>query len=138
MMTVERGYVHEVQFQSIAKDGKPARDLAKLRVNIDRSYREGENEDGTASYNRDRDFWINVELWGARSLALRGIVDQGARVILVGRYDNSTWTDRESGEQKSRMIFVASQVAINPDSVESITYRKKGGGDAASDRAGAT
>ncbi len=129
MITVERGYVHEIEFQSIDRGDEPARDLARMRVNIDRSYRDGENEDGSAHYNHDRDFWINVEMWGVRTRSLRGIVNKGARILMTGRYDNSTWTDRESGEQRSRMIFVASQVAINPDSIESIAYRKKGGGD---------
>lgn len=129
MITVERGYVHEIEFQSISRGDEPARDLARMRVNIDRSYRDGDNEDGSARYNHDRDFWINVEMWGARTRSLRGIVNKGARILMTGRYDNSTWTDKESGEPRSRMIFVASQLAISPDSVESIAYRKKGGED---------
>ena len=125
MSSIERGYVHEIDIQSIARDGEPSRDLARLRVNIDRGYRDGENEDGSARYNHDRDFWIDVEMWGARGKALEGVIRQGARVILVGRYENSTWTDRDSGESRSRMAFVASRIAIDPVSVESVAYRPR-------------
>ena len=132
MITVERGYVHEIEFQSIDRGDGSVRDLARMRVNIDRSYRDGDNEDGSARYNHDRDFWINVEMWGVRTRAIKGIVNKGVRVLMIGRYDSSTWTDGESGEQRSRMIFVAREVAINPDSVRAMVVRKggkKGGGD---------
>ena len=125
MITVERGYVHEIEFQSIGRGEQPARDLARLRVNIDRSFRDGENEDGSTRYNHDKDFWINVEMWGPRVRALRGIVNKGARVLMTGRYDNTTWTDQESKEARSRMVFVASHMAIDPHSVESIAYKQK-------------
>jgi len=123
MSSIERGYVHEIEIQSIPRDGEPSRDLARLRVNIDRGYRDGEHEDGSARYNHDRDFWIDVEMWGTRGKALEGVIRKGARVVLVGRYENRTWSDRDTGESRSRMQFVADRIAIDPVSVESVTYR---------------
>lgn len=127
MYSVEKGYVFEIEFQSIDRGEQPARDLAKLRVNIDRSYRDGEHEDGSARYNHDKDFWINVEMWGSGTKSLRGIVNKGARVVLVGRYEARAWKDKESGEDRSRMVFVAAQVALDPSSIDSIAYKKKAG-----------
>lgn len=125
MMTTERGYVHSIDFQAIAREGQDPRDLATLRVSVDRSFREGENEDGSLRYNHDKDFWITVEMWGRRSKALQGIVSKGARVVMTGRYDQNSWTDKESGEERRRMVFNASQIAIDPASVETIIYKKK-------------
>ncbi len=125
MTTIEKAYVHEIGFKTIPGADQKSRELATLRVVVDRSYREGENEDGSPRYNNDKDFWINVELWGARSKALQGIVTKGARIFLVGRYENNAWTDKESGEVRNRMYFAANQISIDPNSIASIVYRNK-------------
>lgn len=125
MMTTERGYVHSIDFQTIAREGQDPRDLASLRVVVDRSFRDGENEDGSVRYNHDRDFWITVEMWGRRSKGLQGVVGKGARILMTGRFDQHTWTDRESGEERRRMVFSASGIAIDPGSVDSIIYKRK-------------
>jgi len=125
MITIEKAYVHGIEFKTISGAGQKSRDLATLRVMVDRSYRDGESEDGTPRYNNDKDFWITVEMWGPRARALQGIVTKGARVIVVGRYENNVWTDRESGEARNRMLFAASQIAIDPGSIASIAYRSR-------------
>lgn len=125
-IAIEKAYVHSVEFKTISREPE-ARDidLATLRVRVDRSYRSGQNDDGSPRWNRDKDFWIDAEVWGSRSGALRNVVDKGASILMTGRYDVGTWEDNE-GTSHTKVVFRASLVAILPWSIESVSFKSSG------------
>ena len=128
MSSVEIGYVHMVQTETkrVKKNGVPEDvALASLRVHVDRSRRVGEDQAGKPVYNNDRGFWINVELWGPKAKHLEATISKGATIMMVGRYDNNTWTDKESGEARTQLVFVADEIAILPRCIESVQFKQK-------------
>ncbi len=128
--SVENAYVHSVgcSTKSINRKGEPTDvDLANLRVNIDRSRRSGEDEQGNPVYDDSKSYWVDVELWGPRAKHLKGVITQGASIMMTGRYDSNVWSDKESGEEKSRLVFVADDIAILPRCLESVVLKAKNG-----------
>lgn len=128
MSSIETAWVHSAKFstKSVTRKGQAEEvDLAELRVNVDRSRRDGENEDGTPRYRHDRSYWISAEMWGPRVKHLRGRIAKGVSILMAGRYDGQTWTDRESGEERNRNVFIAEEIALLPRSIESVTFRTK-------------
>lgn len=134
-ITVENAYVHSIDFKSIPRENtEHPVDLATLRVRIDRSYRSGRDESGSPIWNRDKDFWTDVQVWGARAKALQDVISKGASVLLTGRYDIGEWED-DSGNKHRSVVFRAFHVAILPWCIESVTYRSKdSGGPARTDQ----
>ena len=131
-VTIEQAYVHSVEHRFIDRPNEDKLlDLVRLRVRIDRSYRSGQKPDGSPNYNRDKDFWIDAEIWGARALTVRDRVTQGAAVLMVGRYDNRRWED-DAGTTRDGYVFRATQVAILPWCLDSVTYRSRDHGESAS------
>ncbi len=127
--STENAYVHSVEFstKSITRSGETNEvDLANLRVNVDRSRRNGEDEQGNPIYDDSKSFWVDVELWGPRVKHLKGVVSKGATIMMTGRYDNNTWKDKETEEEKSRQIFVADEIAVLPRCIASITLKANG------------
>ena len=125
----ETAWVHSIEFKSIPRENaEHPVDLATLRVRVDRSFRQGENADGSPRWNRERDFWTDVQVWGARSLPLKDVVGRGAAILMTGRYDVSDWED-DAGGKHTQVVFRAAHVAILPRCISSISYRKKEGGD---------
>ena len=128
MSSVEIGYVHMVQTETkrVKKNGV-TEDVALtcLRVHVDRSRRVGEDAQGKPLYNNDRGFWINFEMWGFKAKHLAAVVSKGAMIMMVGRYDNNAWTDKESGEARAALVFVADEVAILPRCIESVQFKQK-------------
>ncbi len=129
--STETAYVHSVEIstKSVNRKGEPTEiDLANLRVNVDRSRRSGEDEQGNPTYDDSKSFWVDVELWGPRVKHLKGVVAKGASIMMSGIYINNTWTDKESGEDRSKLVFVADEIAVLPRCVESLTLKAKNGG----------
>ncbi len=128
MSSTENAWVHSVEFstKSVTRKGQAEEiDLAELRVNVDRSRRDGENEDGTPRYRHDRSFWVSVEMWGPRVRHLRGRIAKGVSILMAGRYDGHTWTDKKTGEVISRNVFVAEEIAIQPRSIVAVTFKER-------------
>lgn len=129
-MTVatETAWVHSIEFKSISRENSehPV-NLTTLRVRVDRSFRQGENADGSPKWNRERDFWTDVQVWGTRSLPLKDVVGKGAAILMTGRYDVSVWED-DAGGKHTRVVFRATHVAILPRCISSISYRTRDSG----------
>ena len=124
----ETAWVHSIEFKSIPRENtEHPTDLASLRVHVDRSYRAGQNDDGSPRWNRERDFWVDVQVWGARSLPLKDVVE-GAAILMTGRYDVSVWED-DAGGKHNAIVFRAMHVAVLPRCISSITYRTRDPGE---------
>ena len=128
-VTVEQAYVHSLEHRFVEReDDDKSIDLVRLRVRIDRSYRSGTKADGSPNYKRDKDFWIDAEIWGSRGLIVRDRITQGAAILMVGRYDNRRWTD-DTGTVRDGYVFRATRIAILPWCIQSVTYWSRDNGD---------
>ena len=124
-ITVEKAYVHSLDFMTISRetDNKDV-DLVTMRVRIDRSYRSRSKDSESPRWNREKDFWIDVQLWGSHAKALQHVIGKGASILMTGRYDIGIWED-DGGVKHNNPVFRAFHVAILPWCIESITYKSK-------------
>ena len=54
--------------------------------------------------------WHSVTVWGRLAEVVNEYMAKGKRVRVIGRLEYQSWTDKASGEQRSRAVIVASQV----------------------------
>src|SRR6266508_3812176 len=54
--------------------------------------------------------WHRVTAWGRLAEVVNAYMAKGKRVRVIGRLEYQSWTDKETGEQRSRAVIVASQV----------------------------
>jgi single-strand DNA-binding protein len=54
--------------------------------------------------------WHRVTTWGRLAEVVKDYMAKGKRVRVIGHLEYQTWTDKASGEQRSRAVIVASQV----------------------------
>ena len=54
--------------------------------------------------------WHRVTTWGRLAEVVKQYMAKGKRVRVIGHVEYQTWTDKPTGEQRSRAVIVASQV----------------------------
>ena len=54
--------------------------------------------------------WHRVRAWGRLAEVVNQYMGKGKRVRVIGRLEYQSWADKETGEQRSRAVIVASQV----------------------------
>jgi single-strand DNA-binding protein len=54
--------------------------------------------------------WHRVTAWGRLAEVVNQFMALGKRVRVIGRLEYQTWTDKTTGEPRSRAVIVASQV----------------------------
>ena len=54
--------------------------------------------------------WHRVTTWGRLAEVVNQYMAKGKRVRVIGHLEYQSWTDKTSGEQRSRAVIVASQV----------------------------
>lgn len=123
-LTTEKAFIHNIDYRHVDRPDGTANQLAVLRCLIDRSYRSGENQDGTPRYVRDKSFWANVEVWGGRVRFLHDTVQEGAAILVTGRYFVKSWDD-DAGNKRESIVLRATDIAILPWCIESIAYRSR-------------
>lgn len=97
--------------------------VANLRVYFDRP-----KSDGSGGFEDKGGFWMDVALWGPRAEAAARLLPKGARVRVEGEQFESTWSDRETGEERSRLEVRASAVDLDLSRVEEVTFRQRNDG----------
>lgn len=56
--------------------------------------------------------WFDVELWGKAAQAAAEYVRKGSRIGLEGRLQQQKWTDRASGQQRSKVVVNAYRLEL--------------------------
>ena len=79
--------------------------VAELRVAVDRI---GNDHNG----ERKKPLWITVKIWGKSAQVAADYVRKGSMIGISGRLDEETWTDRNSGQERSKPIIAANQLTL--------------------------
>lgn len=77
-------------------------------------------------WKRDSEpLWLNLTIWGKTAQVAADYVRKGQQIAVSGQLENETWTDRTTGEKRSKIIL----------SVRDLTLlgSKRDGADPASD-----
>jgi len=66
-----------------------------------------------ASSNRDEEpDWFNLEIWGKQAQVAADYVHKGSLIGVVGRMTSERWTDRNSGEQRSKPVVKVERLVL--------------------------
>jgi len=76
--------------------------VAKFSISVDRYSKEGGKEAD----------WINIKLWGKQAQLAADYVRKGSLVGIVGRLEIEKWTDRQSGEERSKAVVVGDRLEL--------------------------
>jgi len=98
--------------------------VASFSARFDRSV---PTNDPANPYTDKGGFWQDVEIWGARGEIVSKQLKKGVRVLVIGDQIEQTWQDRESGEDRSKLVVKATAIypALNSN-IESISFKAKG------------
>lgn len=106
--------------KTVTIDGED-RQLAEMRIYFDRV-----RSDGDGGLADNGGFWLDVTAWGD-PLAERCVklLRKGARVHVVGELRESSWTSKETGEEKSALQLNASEVYLGLSRIEAVNFRER-------------
>ncbi len=66
-----------------------------------------------ASSNRDEEpDWFNLEIWGKQAQVAADYVRKGSLIGVVGRMTSEQWTDRNTGEQRSKPVVKVERLVL--------------------------
>src|SRR5207253_1576436 len=64
--------------------------------------------------------WHRVRAWGGLAKVIKIYMGKGKRIQVIGRLEYQPWIDKETSEQRTRAVIVASHVLfLNYDRVHS-------------------
>ena len=65
------------------------------------------------AYKRDEaPDWFNLEIWGKQAQVAADYVRKGSQLAVYGRINQQKWTDRTSGEEKSKWVVTVDQLEL--------------------------
>lgn len=95
------------------------RAVCELRAYFDRQIRDGE------SWKEQGGFWLNISYWGKRAEIASKLLVKGCRVVVTGTLAQDTWADKDTGEEKNRLVLDADTVDLDLLRVESVRFAEK-------------
>ena len=65
------------------------------------------------AYKRDEaPDWFNLEIWGKQAQIAADYVRKGSQLAVYGRINQQKWTDRASGEEKSKWVVTVDRLEL--------------------------
>lgn len=101
--------------------GETQREVADMRVYFDRPIRDHDSE----QFKDNGGFWLDVSAWDWLAKDVMRTLKKGMRIKVEGSLKHTTWTDDNSGEERSKWVLYADDIALVLGRVEAIEIRKK-------------
>lgn len=97
--------------------------VANFGLAVNRRWRNSQ----TNEWEEETSF-IDVKVWKQVAENVAESVGKGDRVTVIGRMDQETWDDKETGEPRSKIVVVADEVCVSLRwATAQITKNPKGG-----------
>jgi single-strand DNA-binding protein len=80
-----------------------------------------------AKEKQEKTSFINVIAWRYLAENLARSAEKGIGVMVLGRLEQRSWDDKETGQKRSTTEIVAEEIGILTRSIESIERRKSQG-----------
>lgn len=100
--------------------GGETRALLDLRIYFDRRVRIGDDK-----FEDRGGFWLPVSLWGPVAETSAKFLRKGCRVVVDGTLFMDSWSDRDTGEVRTRIQLDADHIALDLSRVEEIRFSPK-------------
>jgi single-strand DNA-binding protein len=56
--------------------------------------------------------WFNLTIWGKQAQVAADYVKKGSQIAVSGRMTSEKWTDRTTGEEKSKPVVVVERITL--------------------------
>lgn len=112
---------HAPELRNVSVNGE-AKKVLDLRVFFD-AYQRDSN--GELSQNDAASFWKDVTLWGDRAERAAQHLIKGARIAVIGELRGEKWTDRETGEERTKDAVRAEDVYLSFARVDAVRFKAK-------------
>jgi len=56
--------------------------------------------------------WFNLTIWGKQAQVAADYVKKGSQIAVSGRMTSEKWTDRTTGEEKSKPVVVVDRITL--------------------------
>jgi len=56
--------------------------------------------------------WLNLKIWGKTAQIAADYVKKGSMIAVSGSLESETWTDRASGEEKSKIVLSVKELTL--------------------------
>jgi single-strand DNA-binding protein len=76
---------------------------------------------------KEQTSFFNIAAWRYLAEDVARVVQKGSRVIVTGKLEQQSWSDKDTNEKKSSIIVTADQIGIGLISIESFERRTGGG-----------
>jgi len=53
----------------------------------------------------EKPLWLNLKIWGKIADVAANYVRKGSMIAVSGKFENETWTDKGSGEERSKIVL---------------------------------
>lgn len=63
-------------------------------------------------YKREKDFWIDIVVWGKQVQAFIDYAKKGSMLGITGRLEQESWTDRKTGSEVKRILINVSEFQL--------------------------
>ena len=64
-------------------------------------------------WKRDSEpLWLNLKIWGKAAQVAADYVRKGSQIAVSGQLENETWTDRNTGEKRSKIILAVRDLTL--------------------------
>ena len=85
-----------------------------------------------ASSNKEEEpDWFNLEIWGKQAQVAADYVRKGALIGVTGRMTSEQWSDRNTGERRSKPVVKVERLALLGSRTESTATAGRSGSSAA-------
>lgn len=65
------------------------------------------------AYKKDEDpDWFNLVIWGKQAQVAADYVRKGKQIAVSGRSTTEKWTDRNTGEQRSKPVVIVERITL--------------------------
>jgi single-strand DNA-binding protein len=64
-------------------------------------------------WKRDSEpLWLNLKVWGKLAQVAGDYVRKGSQIAVSGQLENESWTDRTTGEKRSKMVLNVKELTL--------------------------
>lgn len=60
----------------------------------------------------EKPLWLNLKIWGKIADVAANYVRKGSMIAVSGKLENETWTDRGSGEERSKIVLSVKELTL--------------------------
>lgn len=64
-------------------------------------------------FKRDQQpIWLPVKIWGKQAQVAADFVRKGSKIGISGKLEQETWTDRNTGDERSKLLLNCQQLTL--------------------------